>query len=373
MSKIKGVIIGFSHTHANEVAKYMCEQPDFELSAIADAKEPEAENLPPFRFTRAWNLENVRENYCSNVYEDYKKMLDETKPDIAFILTENSLKPEVVEECAKRGVNVCIEKPIAVSFEEAKKIEASINRYGIEAVVNWPVMWRPYVHKMVAAVKSGLLGEPKKLRYINGHTGPFGQGIFQRGVETTDEEKSYSLMSNEQRGKTWWHNKKFGGGAYLDICGYGCFYAEWFFGGGAEGVLSYGDNLNTPFGDVEDNFASIIKYPDKKMAVIEGTWSTPRKVIPSGPMLVCSGGVINCTGGAEEEPDLEAYDMFGRKVEIPEIQFDDKYKNMPWMWAHHIKTGEKVHHMLTFETNIKIMKMTDAMMRASKSGKTEEV
>ena len=143
-------------------------------------------------------------------------------------------------------------------------------------------------------------------------------------------------------------------------------------GDGAEGVLSYVANINTPFGNVEDNFASIIKYPEK-MAIVEGTWSTPRKVIPSGPMLVCSKGVIKCTGGAEEGPDLEAYDMFGKEVVIPEITFEDKYKNMPWMWANHIKTGEKIHPMLSFETNMKIMKTVDAMMRASKSGKTEKL
>lgn len=68
-------------------------------------------------------MENVRDNYCSKVYSDYIKMLDEIKPDIAFILTENCQKPEVVEECAKRGINVSIENPIAVSFEDAKKIK----------------------------------------------------------------------------------------------------------------------------------------------------------------------------------------------------------------------------------------------------------
>ena len=75
-------------------------------------------------------------------------MLDEVKPDIAFILAENVQKLAVVEECAKRGINICIEKPIAMNLEEALQMQQCIKKYGIEAVVNWPVVWRKYIHKL---------------------------------------------------------------------------------------------------------------------------------------------------------------------------------------------------------------------------------
>ena len=153
---IKAVIIGFSHMHVNEIALYIHEQPDFELAAVADSTA-NTEEIPPLRYTPRWNLENVKNNYCNNVYDDYKIMLDEVKPDIAFIMTENCKKPEIVEECAKRGINVSIEKPIAVSLSEAKKIEANVKKYGIEAVVNWPVVWREYVLKMKAALDSRIV------------------------------------------------------------------------------------------------------------------------------------------------------------------------------------------------------------------------
>ena len=149
---IKAVIIGFSHMHVNEVALYISEQPNMELVAVAEVKS-DVEDIPELRYTPLWNLKNVKENYCANVYDDYKKMLDEVKADIAFILTENAQKPEVVEECAKRGVNVSVEKPVAVNYEEAKKIKASVDKYGVEAVVNWPVVWRPYIHKMKKAIE----------------------------------------------------------------------------------------------------------------------------------------------------------------------------------------------------------------------------
>ena len=86
---IRAVIIGFSHMHVNEVALYLSEQPDFELVGAAGVKSNLPE-IPPLRYTPKWNLENVKTNYCSNIYDDYKAMLDELKPDIAFILSENA-------------------------------------------------------------------------------------------------------------------------------------------------------------------------------------------------------------------------------------------------------------------------------------------
>mgnify|MGYP004530096907 CR=1 FL=1 len=363
---IKAVIIGFAHMHVNEIALYMSEQPDFELAAIADipAKIPE---ITDARYTRSWNLKNVKDNYCANVYDDYKKMLDEVKPDIAFILCENFRKPEVVEECAKRKINVSIEKPIAVSLDEAKRIASAVDKSGIEAVVNWPVMWRDYVHKMKKAIDDGVAGKPIKLRYINGHTGPLGKGAKHRGVSANADS-----MTDEERSKTWWHMKDCGGGVFLDISCYGCFFTEWFLGSGEKSAISFGANLNTPFGDTEDNFAGVIKY-DGKMSVVEGTWTTPRVVIPSGPMMICTDGVVTCTGGAENSPNVKAYNMFGDEIALPEFKLEDKYKNMPWHYANHVKTGEPIHPMLTLDANVKVMALIDALTKSSESGKEEPV
>ncbi len=362
----RAVIIGTAHMHINEVALYISEQPDFELAGVANVPS-DVNDIPPYRYTPKWNLNNVKENYCPVVYDDYEKMLDELKPDMAFVLTENIQKAAVVENVAKRGINVCIEKPIAVSMEEAKKIEASAEKYGVEMVVNWPVLWRPYLHRMKAALDSGIVGKPLKLRYINGHTGPLGKGAKHRGVTENAEE-----MTDDMRAKTWWHQSSHGGGVFLDIACYGCLFTRWFLGKDAKRVISYGANLNTPYGDTADNFAAVIEYTDK-MAVIEGTWTTPRAVIPSGPMVLCTDGVIMCTGGAENAPDVKAFDMYGNEVELPEIELGDEYKNMTWQYANHVNNEAPIHEMLTLKGNMEVMAILDAVIRAAKSGKAEEI
>lgn len=363
---IRTVIIGCSHMHVNEIALYISEHPDYMLVGIADVKS-EIEQVDKYLYTPVWNLENIKSNYCDNVYDDYKKMLDELKPNLAFILTENCQKVQVVVECAKRNINVSIEKPIAMNLEDAKVIKKAVDESGIKAVVNWPVVWRDYIHKMNNALDCKIVGEPIKLRYINGHTGPLGKGAKHRGVSENVKE-----ISDAVRAKTWWHQANRGGGVFLDICCYGCFFSKWFMGDGENAVLSYGANLNTHFGDTVDNFAAIIKYDDK-MSVIEGTWTTPRAVIPSGPMVVCTEGVILCTGGAENSPDVKAYDMYGNEVKIPDYEFESKFKNMPHHYANHICNGQPIYDMLTIDTNVKIMAVLDAAIRSSESGKEEKI
>ena len=364
---IKTVIIGFAHMHVNEVALYISQQEDMELCAIADV-ESGIEKLPELRYTQGWNLRNVQEKYCSHVYDDYETMLDEVKPQWAFILCENSEKPRVVASCAKRGVNVAIEKPIAMNLTEAKKIEKVCKDSGIDVMVNWPVLWRPYIHRVKAALDSKLVGDPVELRYINGHTGPLGKGAKHRGVTEKAEE-----MTDAQREKTWWHNKKYGGGAFLDICCYGCLFAKWFLGDGETGIYAHGAQLNTPYGDAEDNLAAIIRYEGKKMAVIEGTWSTPRAEIPSGPMVLCTEGAIVCTGGAENMPDVKAYDMYGNEIPVPEFSESEAYKNLPAHYMSCLQAGKPIHEMLTLSKNMEVMAILDAAIRSNSSGCEEKI
>ena len=109
------------------------------------------------------------------------------------------------------------------------------------------------------------------------------------------------------------------------------------------------------------------------MAVLEGTWTTPRAVIPSGPMLVCSEGVITCVGGAENQPDVKAYDVYGNELEKPEMSLGEEYKDMPHLYAWHLNTGNAMPEMVTAKMNVKIMAILDAMIKSSETRREEEI
>jgi len=356
---IKAVIIGFAHMHVNEVALYIEGQPETELVGIADVAPKRPENTEK-RYTRAWNLANVAETTGAPVFADYRKMLEETKPDFAYVLCENDKKPEVAEEIAKRGVNVIVEKPMAADLAGAERICKLPEQYGVEIYVNWPVAWRAYLAQMKATLDKNAVGEPVKLRYINGHTGPLGKGAKHRGVTAAAEE-----MTDDERGRIWWYQKDCGGGAFLDILCYGCYFARWIFGKMPESIAAMGCNAATPYCNAEDNAAAIFRYGDK-MATAEGTWTIPRRIVPAGPQVLCTDGAVWCAGGADAGQHIEACTLSGEDVAVDAPEFPESMKNMPWHMADHVKNGAPVYDPLTLAFNLEVMKMLDAAVRSDK-------
>ncbi len=361
---INSVIIGFAHMHVNEIAVYIDETEDFRLIGMADVPLEEIETTQA-RYTRAWNIKNNSEKYGITPYEDYRVMLDELKPDIAFIICDNASKPQVVEECAKRGVNVCIEKPMAVNLEAALKIKESVDRYGIEAIVNWPVLWRPFLHQQIAAYKSGIVGKLIKSFYINGHTGPLGKGAKHRGVTEKAEE-----LTDSQRASTWWYKESTGGGAFLDIGCYGCFFSEWIRNNKdvPVSVTAFSGNYSHPYMDAPDNMAAIIEY-EKSFAMLEGTWTTPQVSLPTGPIYNCTNGVLYC----DENRNAAALDIYGEKIELPDYEIPAHIKNMPDHYAYCKKTGTPLMKEVTLDFNIGVMRLIDASLRSAQSGKKEKI
>lgn len=361
---IRAVIIGFAHMHVNEITEYISEVEDFELVGFADLP-PENPELTEARYTRTWNLKTNSEKYGIKPHADYKQMLDELKPDFAFILCENSRKPMVVEECAKRGVNVSIEKPMAVSLEAALEIKKSVDKHGIEAVVNWPVIWRPYVHKLIAALKSGVVGKLYKAFYINGITGPLGKGVKHRGVTEIAEE-----MTDEERASTWWYKSEYGGGAFLDIGGYGCLFNEWVRNDDdlPVNVMAFCGNYNTPYMDAPDNMAGIIEY-ENSYGVIEGSWATPQAYLPTGPIFACTEGSLYCTA----DRDVKAMNFYGNEIELPELEIMPHIKNLPDHYAYCKREGKPLCRMVTLDFNLRVMRLLDAALKSAKSGKKEPV
>lgn len=361
---IKAVIIGFAHMHVNEIAQYIMEQPELELVGFADIPADIPENTKA-RYTRAWNIKNNSEKYGIIPHGDYRTMLDELKPDIAFILCENSRKPAVVLECAKRGINVSIEKPMAVSLKAALKIKKTVEKYKIEAVVNWPVIWRPYIHKQIAALRSGVVGKLIKAYYINGHTGPLGKGAKHRGVTENADE-----MTDSERASTWWYKNETGGGAFLDIGCYGCFFNEWVRDDADKPlyVTAHASNYNTFYMNSPDNMAGIIEYRDS-FGIVEGTWTTPQASLPTGPVYMCSDGVLYC----DSEKQIVAMDMYGEKIKLPDYELTPHIKNIADHYANHLINGAPLIKTVTIDFNVRLMSLIDSAMKSAKSGKKEKV
>ena len=68
-------------------------------------------------------------------------MLRQSQPQAVLVYTNPLDHRKVVEACARHGVHVMMEKPLAVSMEDARAIERTAKRASIHVLVNYETTW----------------------------------------------------------------------------------------------------------------------------------------------------------------------------------------------------------------------------------------
>ena len=213
--RYKVAIIGFGHVHINDVAAHFANHPRIDLRCCADTK-PLVPELKEGPYTRKWNLEFAKKNFqIKRVYDDYREMIDKEDLDLCVVNSENAYHVEITEECAKRQIAVCIEKPMAANLSDGLKMYRSILTYGSTLMVNWPLTWNPAMHKIKSMIASGEIGQLIEIKTRMGHTGPLGPGAKHKGVT-----QIAAPMTDVEKARTWWHQSVCGGGAMVDYCCY---------------------------------------------------------------------------------------------------------------------------------------------------------
>ncbi len=110
-------------------------------------------------------LKTVAENFhIKNRFTDYKKMLNEVELDAVIVATPTKSHSEIAIEVMKNGLDVMIEKPIAVNYLEAKKIDDAAKKYKRKAIVGMNFRYRPDAMLLKSLINSGEIGEPFYVR-----------------------------------------------------------------------------------------------------------------------------------------------------------------------------------------------------------------
>ena len=97
----------------------LAERDDYDLVGIADV-----------------NADRVAADYPGTpVFADYRKLLDEARPEAVIIASPNQLHAEQGIECARRGIHILIEKPVTDTVETAASLIAEVRKAGIQSLV----------------------------------------------------------------------------------------------------------------------------------------------------------------------------------------------------------------------------------------------
>jgi len=352
--------------HVNDVAALYAKHPQVEWIACADTKplRPELRVAP---YTRDWNRDHLLSSLgIPRCYEDYQEMLQREKLDIAIVTSENAQHPDVVEACAAAGVNACVEKPMAMSLSHALRMVRACLAAGTTLIVNWPLTWSPAARKARTLIDEGAIGCVLEVKWRSGHTGPLGRGAAHAGVSDVA-----APMTGPERGATWWHQEAAGGGAMLDYCCYGAMVSRWYVGEQATAAIGLRANLDSQWGDADDNAAMIVRFP-RAMGLLEGSWTTLDHGVPTGPIVYGTEGTL-VVESKEGRQIVRLERGHGQTTIFEPEPLPEGRATVAEELIHHLETGEPLHQTLDMAFNLEVMAILDAGVRSTVSGKLETV
>ena len=367
MSKTYRVgVIGFAHMHINSLIAQFVRHPQVQLVAGADTV-PERPELVEGRYTRGWNIKlALNELGLPKMVGDYATLLAQEEVDIVICCAENAKHAEVVEACAAAGVHVVVEKPMASSLSHGLRMARAAAAGGTRLVVNWPMTWSAAARKAKDLIDGGAIGQLLEVKWRGGHLGPLGYGVTHPGVK-----EGAPPMTGVERGATWWHQTSTGGGAMLDYCCYGSMVARWYIGEQALAAVGLRANLNSQWGDADDNAAMVVRFP-KAMALFEASWTTYEHGVAPGPLVYGTGGTLVVEGKGDAQTVRVERGQGDSTVHNPD-PLPAGHSNVAEEFIHHLETGDPLHPTLDLAFNLQAMAILDAGVRSADSGKLEMV
>ena len=349
--RLRVAFIGMAHVHVMTLGRDFRRYPEqLDIVGIAD--------YPPYT-DEEYELRkklNVPEDLQFKFWDDYKELLSQNI-DIAVVTTDIKDHARATEEILALGINVVVEKPMALDMDDARRMYRAAHKSTGELIINWPIAWFPAFRKAKELADSGAVGDILRVQYRSPSTrGPY------KLNENTPEELS----------KLWWYKSDRGGGSICDYAGYGCVLCTWFTGKVAKRVSGFKKNFFLPFSDVEDYSTFTIDFGDA-IGLIEGSWSTMNNgEIPTGPVIYGSEGVIvadRFDPKVKVYRDLIPYRPSPQPNEVYETEpiEDNIAKNV----IEHIVYKKPLFDMISLDFNMKAMAAFDAGRRSCESGAIE--
>jgi predicted dehydrogenase len=290
----------------------------------------------------------------SLIFGDWKKMIDETKPDIVWAFLETSRHLEVVEYCAPRGIHVMFEYPLAVKYEDALAIQALARRYNTKVLTNYLYWsWTAPTYAAKAAVDAGAIGPVYRLSGLLGHGGP---GDYRQSTFLT------WLMSVEKNG----------GGAGVDFAAPLVVWALWVKGL-PQSVYSRMDHLRPEeFNGVDDNATIIMNYKDG-VAILEGTWDMAAGPTFSNQIIGRSGALVIGRNGVEMYKPAERRPGAGRApavvTQLPIEPLPAERSGALAYMVDRIRRKLPLEDMSAVDVNVQVVEVFEAAANSSRTAR----
>lgn len=208
-------------------------------------------------------------------YEDYKQMIEE-HPEIELIAiaTDSGVHAEIALYCMTHGINVIVEKPMAMSIEDADKMIAAAETSKVKLCVCHQNRFNLAVQEMRKALEKGMFGK-------------LSHGSINVRWNRNKEYYDQALW----RGK--WASD---GGTLMNQCIHGIDLLRWMMGDEIEEVYGQTRQQFHHYLEAEDVGVAVVKFKNGAVATIEGTVNVYPKNLEETLYLFGEHGTVKLGG-----------------------------------------------------------------------------
>ena len=273
--KMKYALIGCGMISPNHIKAALAN--DLDIVALCDLVE---ENR-----NKALELIPEEKREGVTLYENHLEMLEKEKPDLVAIALGSGLKRRLSVDCMRAGANVIVEKPIALSLEDADAMIKTAEDCGVKLIVNHQLRF----------------GETVRALKEESQSGKFGKLLHGTVQVRRNRNKAY-FDAGKWRG-TWAND----GGTLMNQCIHYTDLLQWVMGSDVDEVFAYTDRLTHPYIEAEDLGLAVLKFKNGAYATIEGTVNTYPKNLSDSMAIFGETGTVSLRGKALD--DVEAWNF----------------------------------------------------------------
>ncbi|WP_301081957.1 Gfo/Idh/MocA family protein, partial [Faecalibaculum rodentium] len=195
------------------------------------------------RLIRQFKLEGVA------VYADHHTMLEREHPDLVAIVTDSGSHARIALDCLEAGSHVLIEKPMALSLQEADQIIDTARTCGLQVGVCHQNRFNRSVQYIRKAMEAGRFGR------------------LSHGTAHIRWNRSRQYYDQAPWRGTWAQD----GGCLMNQGIHSADLLRWMMGGDVEEVMACTSQRQHPYIEGEDLALAIIRFAGGACATLECT------------------------------------------------------------------------------------------------------
>ena len=231
-------------------------------------------------------------------YTDYKQMLSENDITLVSIATESGIHAEIALYCIDQGVNLIIEKPMAMSMADADEIIRRSEEKGVKVSACHQNRFNIAIQELRRAVENGRFG---RLSHGSIH------------VRWNRNQDYYTQAP--WRG-TWLQD----GGCLMNQCIHGIDLLRWMMGNDVEEVYGVTKQQFHDYLECEDIGMAVVKFKNGAVGTIEGTTNVYPKNLEETLFVFGETGTVKI--GGKSTNNIDVWDF------ADESEIDQKNKGL---------------------------------------------